>query len=65
MLPPSKITACDKPKYSFIITYNNDKAGIILKPLFAYFTDVHGNIDALKAVISDARSHGIDSFFCG
>ncbi|MDR7074919.1 metallophosphoesterase family protein [Fictibacillus barbaricus] len=36
-----------------------------MKLLFAYFTDVHGNIDALEAVIEDAVSQGADSFICG
>jgi predicted phosphodiesterase len=36
-----------------------------LKPHFAYFTDVHGNIDALTAVVEDAASYGADSFLCG
>jgi predicted phosphodiesterase len=37
----------------------------VLKPLFAYFTDVHGNIDALTAVIKDAEQNGTHSFICG
>jgi predicted phosphodiesterase len=36
-----------------------------LKPIFAYFTDVHGNIDALQAVVNDACSYGVDRFICG
>jgi predicted phosphodiesterase len=36
-----------------------------LKPIFAYFTDVHGNIDALQAVVKDACSYGADRFICG
>jgi predicted phosphodiesterase len=36
-----------------------------LKLLFAYFTDVHGNIDALDAVIEDTHSCGADRFICG
>jgi predicted phosphodiesterase len=36
-----------------------------LKPLFAYFTDVHGNKDALQAVLEDAASNGADHFICG
>jgi predicted phosphodiesterase len=36
-----------------------------LKLLFAYFTDVHGNIDALDAVIADACSCGADRLICG
>ncbi|MCM3733986.1 hypothetical protein M3196_20265 [Fictibacillus nanhaiensis] len=36
-----------------------------MKPLFAYFTDVHGNIDALRAVIDDAASNGAERFICG
>lgn len=36
-----------------------------MKLLFAYFTDVHGNIDALDAVIEDARYCGADRFICG
>lgn len=36
-----------------------------MKPLFAYFTDVHGNIDALQAVMDDARQCGTDRFICG
>lgn len=36
-----------------------------MKLSFAYFTDVHGNIDALEAVIEDARSCGADRFICG
>ena len=36
-----------------------------MKLLFAYFTDVHGNIDALDAVIEDTHSCGADRFVCG
>jgi predicted phosphodiesterase len=36
-----------------------------LKPLFAYFTDVHGNIDALQAVVEDAAALGANRFICG
>ncbi|MBY6038294.1 metallophosphatase family protein [Fictibacillus nanhaiensis] len=36
-----------------------------MKPLFAFFTDVHGNVDALRAVIEDARSAGTEHFICG
>jgi predicted phosphodiesterase len=36
-----------------------------LKILFAYLTDVHGNIDALNAVIKDARSCGANRLVCG
>jgi predicted phosphodiesterase len=37
----------------------------MLKPLFAYFTDVHGNLDALQAVIDDATRMGISRFISG
>ncbi|MET3730204.1 putative phosphodiesterase [Fictibacillus halophilus] len=36
-----------------------------MKPLFAYFTDIHGNIDALQAVIDDATGMGISRFISG
>ncbi|MFC0236071.1 metallophosphoesterase family protein [Fictibacillus phosphorivorans] len=37
----------------------------MLKPLFAYFTDIHGNSDALQAVIDDATRMGISRFISG
>jgi predicted phosphodiesterase len=37
----------------------------MLKPLFAYFTDIHGNLDALQAVIDDATRMGISRFISG
>lgn len=36
-----------------------------MKPLFAYFTDIHGNLDALQAVIDDATRMGISRFISG
>ncbi len=36
-----------------------------MKPLFAYFTDIHGNFDALQAVIDDATRMGISRFISG
>ncbi|MBN3552803.1 metallophosphoesterase family protein [Fictibacillus nanhaiensis] len=36
-----------------------------MKALFAYFTDVHGNSDALQAVIDDATGRGISRFISG
>lgn len=36
-----------------------------MKPLFAYFTDIHGNLDALQTVIDDATRMGISRFISG
>ncbi|MFG6497623.1 metallophosphoesterase family protein [Fictibacillus sp. UD] len=36
-----------------------------MKLLFAYFTDIHGNIDALQAVVDDAIKMGARRFICG
>ncbi|KZE67578.1 hypothetical protein AWM68_19135 [Fictibacillus phosphorivorans] len=36
-----------------------------MKFLFAYFTDIHGNIDALQAVVDDAMANGASRFICG
>jgi putative phosphoesterase len=32
--------------------------------LIAFISDIHGNLPALKAAVSDARKHGVDTIMC-